>query len=51
MLAALSRTPGAGPVFARVAVTDTIPYDTRRERDALPSAARIVTAARALLSA
>lgn len=41
---------GVRPAFARVAVTDTIPYDTRRERDALPNVARIVAVARELLA-
>jgi len=35
--------------FARVCVEDTIPYDPRREQQALPNVDRIMAAARGLL--
>lgn len=48
-IAALLLEAGVTPKYARVAVDDTIPFDVRREREALPNVDRIVTAAKELL--
>ncbi len=49
-LAASVLEAGLRPNFARVCVEDTIPYDRRRERQALPNVDRILQAARDLLA-
>jgi pyruvate dehydrogenase E1 component beta subunit len=48
-LAAAVLEAGSSPRFARVCVEDTIPYDRRREAEALPNVPRIVAAAKGLL--
>ena len=48
-LAAVALEAGMGPRFSRVCVEGTIPFDRRREAEALPNAARILGAARGLL--
>jgi pyruvate dehydrogenase E1 component beta subunit len=48
-IAAMLMEAGVTPRYARVAVEDTIPYDMRREKDALPNVDRILTAAQGLL--
>lgn len=47
-LAAVVMEAGLAPGFARVALEDTIPFDRRREAQALPNVARILEAASAL---
>jgi pyruvate dehydrogenase E1 component beta subunit len=49
-LAAVVMEAGIAARFARVALEDTIPFDRRREAQALPNVARILEAASALLS-
>ena len=48
-LAAILLEEGIAAKYARVGVEDTIPYDIRREREALPNVERIVAAADTLL--
>lgn len=49
-LAALLLEAGITPRFARVGVDDTLPFDPRRELEALPNVERIVTAAARVLN-
>ena len=49
-LAAVVLEAGLSPAYARVCTTGTIPYDRRREDEALPNVPRLVAAARQLLS-
>ena len=49
-LAAVVLEAGIGAEFARVCVEDTIPFDRRREAQALPNVQRIIEAARKLVS-
>jgi pyruvate/2-oxoglutarate/acetoin dehydrogenase E1 component len=49
-LAASVLEAGLSPKFARVCVEETIPYDRRREAQALPNVERILAATRALLA-
>ena len=49
-LAAVLMEAGITARYARVGVDDTIPYDMRRERQALPNAARIMAAVGSILS-
>ena len=49
-LAAVVLEAGMSAKFARVCVEDTIPFDRRREAQALPNVQRVVEAARKLVS-